>query len=660
MTSNNLPLTPAGRRGRSKSRKPSSSAAAAASPSPARRFLTRTRSPSPATAVNKKSSSTTNNNNATAVSNKTPNRSSARQDNNNNNIIASVCSYEDVSTTVYESKSSRASIRSMSPARMLSRLNHSNNGGINATATAAAAGGGGGGVGNNKMTQSSPARGRGGVIAAAAASPARKGVSSSTTTTGGSNRSSSRTKRDTTTTTTTTAAAASTAKYSGQSPPPQKQQQQQQQSAAVEFVPLKITHTVSTPSRKTTHQRKSSGSANNNDFFVNNNNNTTAMVQASPAKSHRRGPSGSSGSGGHLSIPTPSRGGGASHTRNMSNGSIPTLYSSGSKYSNGSHKQPPSTTSASGGNNGGKHARVLSAGSIPIPASLSYGSGNGVASSHKTPPSQQSQQGQYLDDLVNGAMTPQRQYYQQQTQYQQQQQTQYQPKPKFEFESTPPTSSNINSNNNNNNGLPENFFSSNSVYGDSTTMCGSSIGDDSINGTDHLNDLLGVLNGEERERYFDGGYGVGGKNEYDVGKDGGYGRHHQGGGEYYNDYDGLKNHQQLLSSTPRRGYNDDPEVRVSVVTPSKHQRRNKGTANTSTSTNQSPTSIFSIFCGDITNDISESIGMFFSPKKQPQQQQELRGGGLEEDEDDEDEERVLMEKLQRLREKKWRGQQSGR
>mmetsp|Transcript_13648 Transcript_13648/g.22360 ORF Transcript_13648/g.22360 Transcript_13648/m.22360 type:complete len:197 (+) Transcript_13648:899-1489(+) len=182
---------------------------------------------------------------------------------------------------------------------------------------------------------------------------------------------------------------------------------------------------------------------------------------------------------------------------------------------------------------------------------------------------------------------------------------------------------------------------------------GSSIGESSIGGDDHLNDLLGVLNAEERERYlYRGVEGMGWKGgEYG---DGGKNRQGGSGGEYYNEsYNGLKNNPRVSPTTPRREYvnddgggGDEREVRVSVVTPSKQQQRQN---------ESSPTSIFSIFnCGDITNDISETLSLIFSPQKQ-QQREKVRV--LDDDEDEE--ERLLMEKLQRLREKKWRGQSGG-
>ncbi len=209
-----------------------------------------------------------------------------------------------------------------------------------------------------------------------------------------------------------------------------------------------------------------------------------------------------------------------------------------------------------------------------------------------------------------------------------------------------------------------------------------------MNGEDHLNDLLGVLNDEEKERYLrhttDGSVQL----KHD---DCGYSNDHDGGGRATKIKGGTENfrvggnnhdYERRDDHTPRRGYSnntmnhgqdvasprkmqqqqhvqqdDHPEVRVSVVTPQQQQRQDQNI------TNESPTSIFSILnCGDITSDISETLSLIFSsptpvtntknPQQQKQQQREIQEVVPE---DEEEEERILMKKLQRLREKKWRG-----
>eukprot|EP00984_Skeletonema_dohrnii_P010248 scaffold3998_cov153-Skeletonema_dohrnii-CCMP3373.AAC.15 len=649
MTMMNPPLSPGGnntttlpptRRGRSKSRTKAAQQQqvqqAAASPSPARRFLTRNRSPSPLMKGNTSTAS---------VSSKTPTRPTTnnnrqhRRNNSNgsdhNMTVASVFSYEDVSTVVDKTSKSRSTIRSMSPARMLSRLNNNSN--------------------SNKMTQSSPGR--------AAPSPIRA-VSAG--------RSSSRTKsRDATTTNSTV--------HKTKQDITNNSVEEGLTVQGVEFVPLMITHTMSkpSPSRKQHHHHRSSvgaasparsvtsssyqdittkgevqhrvtsGSA--NDFFATNN---PAIAASSPARTHQRIPSGGS-------IPTNSYNynndmSGSdrrSHKRVPSGGTIPTLYSNGSNRSHHSGSQSKS-----------HHSRAPSAGSVPA----SYYSGGSANS-----PVMQMLNQDY--SVGHGATTPQQQYQQQQQQQYQQQQRVYNapppPPPKFEFEATPPSLIPTSPNQ-----LPEGFFSSNSVYGDSTTMGGSSI-DESLNGDDHMNDLLGVLNEEERGRYWgniDGGVGLMQQQQYHG--NGGGRNDNNGGGEYganenddrYNDNPASRRgyvedrQEEQVSSRNKQRQQEEREVRVSVVSPEKQRQQQRGKDSDEISTTiESPTSIFSVFnCGDITSDISETLSLLFSPTtvKKQQQQREL----TKVPEDEEEEERLLMEKLQRLREKKWRGRSSSR
>lgn len=268
------------------------------------------------------------------------------------------------------------------------------------------------------------------------------------------------------------------------------------------------------------------------------------------------------------------------------------------------------------------------------------------------------------------------------------------PKIQFQFEDTPliPTTSSTNI-------IGDGFFSGNSVYGDSTTMGGSSIGG-SLNGDDHMNDLLGVLN----KNYDD--------DEYD--QEGRYHHHYHHAssmndknngtssylvGERRGEDGSLDSHCDRMMvkggiSTPvspksRKGYVEDTtprkmkqqeedeeegerEVRVSVVTPNQKQR--------GTTTKSSPTSIFSFFnCGDFSaSDISETLSLIFSPvtnskrcgpDEAKEMKRDIKSGSVvkdvvqelqvdneeEDDDDEEEEERRLMQKLQRIREKKWRG-----
>lgn len=187
-----------------------------------------------------------------------------------------------------------------------------------------------------------------------------------------------------------------------------------------------------------------------------------------------------------------------------------------------------------------------------------------------------------------------------------------------------------------------------------------------------MNDLLGVLNDDEKERYLNGGYDrpVGGEYE---GRDDHAAVSYTtslGRGNYESSTVDCRG-QEEEEASPRRmqqqhhiQHEQQHEVRVSVVTPNQKQQKQQGqNITTSTTIDESPTSIFSIFnCVDITNDISETLSLIFSPsppkmtKNTPQQQQQR---AVVVPEDDDEEERILMKKLQRLREKKWRGQSGG-
>eukprot|EP00985_Skeletonema_marinoi_P025960 scaffold19560_cov112-Skeletonema_marinoi.AAC.1 len=167
-------------------------------------------------------------------------------------------------------------------------------------------------------------------------------------------------------------------------------------------------------------------------------------------------------------------------------------------------------------------------------------------------------------------------------------------------------------------------------------MGGSSI-DDSLNGDDHMNDLLGVLNEEERGRYLRNNDGSGGLNQQHGNGNGGNNKN--GGGEY-----GAIENDDRYNDNPasRRGYGDDRqeeqvsprkqqqqqqqeerEVRVSVVSPEKQRQQQRGKdADEISTTIESPTSIFSVFnCGDITSDISETLSLIFSPTTVKKQQE---------------------------------------
>jgi len=536
----------------------------------------------------------------------------------------------------------------MSPARLLSRLNATTN---YTPANSNPASANGGNIQQVRSYDSSPIR----------ASKSRGGVMST-----GRSLSRSKTPR-------------ANSNPRNQSKEMEKKGGASEKSVAVDFVPLTVTHTVSKPSpsrnksasASATKSRVTSGSA--NDFF-DNMSIPTSYSNGSSSYSKR------SSSHGHTRVP--------------STGSIPTsLYSN----SNGSR------TSGGSGTNQGHHYTTHS-------SSVRRGAAGGSVGSSVPASSSSYSNGGYYGDAPHSPVvvgssrttttTPQRQYY-----HQQQQRRMHTtppppppppPPPKFEFEATPPqhhlpTTSPTQL-------IPDGFFSStNSVYGDSTTQGGSSI-DESLNGEDHMNDLLGVLNDEEKERYFLKSSGGGGNDDWSgVGK--ATAAAAKGRDENFRVDENERRDDNPVSHTPRRGYysnttmdqrgqDDDEEVsprkmqqqqhghevRVSVVTPTMNQKQHPKQQNittTTTTTNESPTSIFSIFnCGDITNDISETLSLIFSPQqhmtkntpqqKQQQQQQHRDIRTIAVPEDEEEEERILMKKLQRLREKKWRGRSSSR